>query len=359
MHHSTHTILCCVTVLIALALFFSAARAEFRIKALNKKEFGFVRGAETCPPVFFLDAESDVVPASAIAINRKPCAGAALTLKKNPATGGNLLTALLRGNQRRGVSYEGTIGAGNLTCAEASVGLVDGTYFQFFQPLNTLTVNFASVFADEGGSQSALATNSTADFQFLEANDYLVVSSQCLYSRQANDDGSSCFPATATVALQHGSFSTMDMLSIGDSVLVAKDTYSPVFMWTHRDGSHKSTNYITLATAAASLTLTPGHHVHLASSSRTIEARHVRVGDVVLTTANSGGEPIISIKRGVQASGLYNPQTLDGRIVVDGIQVSTYTSAIRPDIAHAALAPLRLAYRAFAATGAFADKPEL
>ena len=37
------------------------------------------------------------------------------------------------------------------------------------------------------------------------------------------------------------------------------------------------------------------------------------------------------------ATGLYNPHTMTGDIVVDGIQTSTYTAAIAPTLAHLAL----------------------
>lgn len=43
----------------------------------------------------------------------------------------------------------------------------------------------------------------------------------------------------------------------------------------------------------------------------------------------------------VTSSGLYNPQTLDGDIVVGGSLASTYTTAVDPAVASAALAPLR------------------
>ena len=45
------------------------------------------------------------------------------------------------------------------------------------------------------------------------------------------------------------------------------------------------------------------------------------------------------------ATGLYNPQTLSGDIVVNGIKASTYTAAIAPSLAHAALWPVRMMYR--------------
>ena len=41
--------------------------------------------------------------------------------------------------------------------------------------------------------------------------------------------------------------------------------------------------------------------------------------------------------------GLFNPQTKHGDIVVDGVRVSTYTHAVHRNMAHAMLAPFRLA----------------
>jgi hypothetical protein len=46
----------------------------------------------------------------------------------------------------------------------------------------------------------------------------------------------------------------------------------------------------------------------------------------------------------VEATGLYNPQTIHGDIVVDGIVASTYTTAVDPQVAHGLLAPLRVLY---------------
>jgi hypothetical protein len=52
----------------------------------------------------------------------------------------------------------------------------------------------------------------------------------------------------------------------------------------------------------------------------------------------------VELVRGV---GLYNPQTLHGDIVVDGVRASTYTEAVDPVFAHAVLAPVRAVYRWF------------
>ena len=44
------------------------------------------------------------------------------------------------------------------------------------------------------------------------------------------------------------------------------------------------------------------------------------------------------------AQGLYNPHTMHGDIVVNGIRTSSYTAAINPILAHAALWPVRMLF---------------
>ena len=44
------------------------------------------------------------------------------------------------------------------------------------------------------------------------------------------------------------------------------------------------------------------------------------------------------------STGLYNPHTLNGDIMVNGVKTSTYTSAVAPALAHAALWPVRMLY---------------
>jgi hypothetical protein len=44
----------------------------------------------------------------------------------------------------------------------------------------------------------------------------------------------------------------------------------------------------------------------------------------------------------VRRAGLYNPQTIAGDVVVDGMLIATYTTAVEPAVAHALLLPFRL-----------------
>ena len=64
-----------------------------------------------------------------------------------------------------------------------------------------------------------------------------------------------------------------------------------------------------------------------------------------LTLASGKQDKVLSVGR-VQKDGIFNPHTLQGDIVVDGVLTSTYTSAFSPTLAHVVLAPLRALYRA-------------
>jgi len=65
----------------------------------------------------------------------------------------------------------------------------------------------------------------------------------------------------------------------------------------------------------------------------------VRLGDR-LPLAAGNASAVVGIGR-VALGGLYNPHTLDGDLTVDGVVVSTWTAAVPPAVASAALAPLR------------------
>jgi hypothetical protein len=163
-------------------------------------------------------------------------------------------------------------------------------------------------------------------------------------------DKLSCFPASATVTLASGARVRMDALAVGDAVAVGGSARpSPVFMFTHREkaGVHA---FVRLTTAAgAALSLSPGHYVY--AGGALVRADAVRVGDE-LRLAGGSASGVVAVGATLEL-GLYNPQTLHGDIVVDGVVASTYTAAVEPAVAHAALAPLRAAFACFGySTGA-------
>lgn len=223
----------------------------------------------------------------------------------------------------------------------------------------------------------------------------------------------SCFPAHARVVLEGGVVKPVAQLELGDRVLsvdpaTGRHVYSAVYFFGHRDAT-ASSEFITLTLgrteqcsgeesvgcsldtsgslpgSSLSLTASPRHFVPVCScafgaatcasactfSSATYKhMRQVRTGDWVwaaaaATQAGSGSAgagaelvQVLSVSTEM-ATGLYNPFTLAGPIVVDGVVASSHSEwaldgvleAIAPGalkhlpmVYQALMLPLRLAY---------------
>jgi len=132
----------------------------------------------------------------------------------------------------------------------------------------------------------------------------------------------------------------MSALVTGDCVLVGDNVFSDVYMFSHRD-ANAETQFVKIVTAQNhTLLLTPNHYLHINGNLAT--AKTTRVGDLVV--AADGKQVAVTTVSSVRSSGLYNPHTLHGDVVVNGIKTSTYTADIAPALAHAALWPVRMAY---------------
>lgn len=154
-----------------------------------------------------------------------------------------------------------------------------------------------------------------------------------------SESESNCFPGDAIVELASGKPLRMDDLKIGDAVKVGPGMYSTVFMFTHKDPTANVSYKILSTESKAEIKVTPGHFLY--SNKQLTLARNIRVGDFL--TLEDGSESMVKTVRTLQGSpdGVFNPQTMHGDIVVDGILASTYTAAVDPTVAHASLLPLR------------------
>jgi hypothetical protein len=131
-----------------------------------------------------------------------------------------------------------------------------------------------------------------------------------------------CFPAVARVELQSGEFVEMKDLKVGQSVRVSESNFSPVFAFTHRDSDVRA-SFLRIATAERSITLTKGHLI-MVNNNVLAPAENVRIGDL-LTLSDGRQSAVISITP-TRATGLYNPQTIEGTIVV--VRVSNFNSML-------------------------------
>jgi hypothetical protein len=158
-----------------------------------------------------------------------------------------------------------------------------------------------------------------------------------------SNPNSSCFPADAIVELFGGIFVTMSHLAVGDTVRVSRASFSKVILFTHSDES-ATTEFVRIETSSGqTLSASPGHYVY--SNSKMIIASDVKEGDVMYDERPTGNlSTIVTVTKTSRErkQGLYNPHTIDGDIVVNGLRTSTFTAAISPLVGKLLLFPLKV-----------------
>ena len=152
-----------------------------------------------------------------------------------------------------------------------------------------------------------------------------------------------CFPSHALVTLRGGTKIPIARLRVGDLMESEPGIFSPVLLHTHAD-TQANTMFLVLRTRQGSqIAASPGHYL-LTGDGRFRFAGHFHVHDQVRTA--SGLDYVASVRRAIYR-GLHNPQTASGKLLVavgsdaPAVQASTYTTAVLPSAAHAALTPLR------------------
>jgi hypothetical protein len=150
-----------------------------------------------------------------------------------------------------------------------------------------------------------------------------------------------CFPATSTVELESGKHINMDQLQLGDKVRVGPAEFSEVYFFS-TEMAETTSKFVKLVTKSGAVTMTQGHYLYVNGALKV--ASDVQVGDNIVL--GNGTHVAVTEVSSLWAPGLYNPHTLHGDIVVDGIHTSTYTDAVHPTLAHALMSPLRTMYSA-------------
>lgn len=154
-------------------------------------------------------------------------------------------------------------------------------------------------------------------------------------------DDDVCFPEHSTVQLESGAVKRMSEVAIGDRIRVSPTQFSEVFMFTHKV-ENTMHEFLTLRThGQAKITLTQGHYLYV--NGELAPARAVSAGDSV-ELADGKMAVVVDIQT-ISARGLYNPQTVHGDVIVDGVRASTYTTTVEKTCAHALLFPLRSLYK--------------
>lgn len=163
--------------------------------------------------------------------------------------------------------------------------------------------------------------------------------------------GKACFPAEAEVTLQSGRRVEMQYLRIGDEVEVAPGKFSPVLFFSHATNRAR-TRMVVIETSSAVIAMSGTHLVPVGGELK--PASELRRGDFVWATKNGAliRESILHMHKHTMR-GLYNPHTREGSLLVNfgggsgHVLASSYTTALDPAAAHAALMPLRWIHHFF------------
>ena len=187
--------------------------------------------------------------------------------------------------------------------------------------------------------------------------------SSCLWDILGESVASVCFPADATVQLEDGRQILMKELQVGDRVRSSSNTFSEVYLFSHKMETVTG-NFVEISTKTGhKLQISPKHFILVSPNCDTVAEHmyassvhagmcvHVMVGGDALDLAR-----VVDIKL-VRSQGLYNPFTMDGDILVDGVLASAHSewfldstarhlgmTSLLPSVYQATLAPARGLY---------------
>ena len=140
-----------------------------------------------------------------------------------------------------------------------------------------------------------------------------------------------CFPADAIVYTHNRGAIEIQQVQIGDRLLsysaLGKAFYDDVYMLGHKDPSSMATFVSITASNNQTIRLTPDHNMVVVRNHKTFEisSQHVLVGDGVIVGPGGQVASVVTVST-KRSKGLYNPYTLSGRIVVDGVLASCHSS---------------------------------
>lgn len=134
-----------------------------------------------------------------------------------------------------------------------------------------------------------------------------------------------CFSPIATVMVNGKGRVMMKDLANGDDVLTMNGSYQTMYSMNHYHTS-KETTFVQIKTnleLEQPLELSPKHLLYLVDNTNPVPASTIKVGDNVWTL--KGRKEVLEVNM-ITRGGLYNPLTVDGTIVVNGIAASVYTT---------------------------------
>lgn len=205
------------------------------------------------------------------------------------------------------------------------------------------------------GTLSRLAVEAGFDWVYYESKAHIHCSVKAENSVAAKSGG--CFPGSSTVILEEGTKKAVKDLQTGDRVLAADDDGNPIYtdfiMFIDQDSTTRRLFYVIETDSGQKITLTAAHLLFVGHNTTEEErmsaifASQVQSGQTVFVfdAERSRLEPV-TVKRiyTQEHEGSFAPVTVQGTVVVDQVLASCYAVIEDHDLAHWALAPVRLAH---------------
>ncbi|XP_068437834.1 sonic hedgehog protein isoform X2 [Clinocottus analis] len=216
------------------------------------------------------------------------------------------------------------------------------------------------------GTLSRLAVEAGFDWVYYESKAHIHCSVKAENSVAAKSGG--CFPGSSTVTLQDGTEKAVKDLQPGDRVLAAdpagNPTYTDFIMFIDQDSTTTRLFYVIETDSGQKITLTAAHLLFVGHNATTtteeeeeeeeeeeqmsaVFASQVRTGQKVFVfdSERSRLSPV-TVKRiyTQEHEGSFAPVTVQGTVVVDRVLASCYAVIEDHELAHWALAPVRLAH---------------
>lgn len=206
------------------------------------------------------------------------------------------------------------------------------------------------------GTLSRLAVEAGFDWVYYESKAHIHCSVKAENSVAAKSGG--CFPGTASVTLQDGSRKSVKDLKAGDKVLAANNegniVYTDFIMFIDQDSITRRDFYVIETETGHSISLTAAHLVFVVNKSSddlhlmsAVFASQVKAGQNVIVFDDLQNKlKSVIVKRIYvdEYEGSFAPVTIQGTIVVDQVLASCYAVIEDHNLAHWALAPVRLSY---------------
>ncbi|XP_008279010.1 sonic hedgehog protein [Stegastes partitus] len=206
------------------------------------------------------------------------------------------------------------------------------------------------------GTLSRLAVEAGFDWVYYESKAHIHCSVKAENSVAAKSGG--CFPGSSTVTLQDGTKKPVKDLQSGDRVLAADERGNPIYtdfiMFIDQDSTTRRLFYVIETDSGQKISLTAAHLLFVAQNGSTethrrmsaVFASQVQPGQSVFVLDDAERLVPVTVKRIYTQTdeGSFAPVTVQGTVVVDQVLASCYAVIEDHDLAHWALAPVRLAH---------------